>query len=232
MPFGIFDPTWAIVIPGILLAVYAQYKVMSTYNKYAKVEASSGMTAGQAARRLLDRANLSSVKIEAVPGHLSDHYDPRSKVLRLSAPESRSLSAIGVAAHETGHALQDAEEYHLLALRSAVVPVAQFAPPIGIILFMIGLIFWRNPFLHNFMWIGIAFFAVALVFALITLPVEFDASSRAIRILRESGVAVGEKEIGAVQKVLSAAALTYVAAALVSALEIVRFLVIARSNDR
>ena len=199
MPFGLwyFDSTMLIVIPGILLALYAQFKVMSTYSKYAKVEASSGMTAGQAARRLLDRANLSNVKIEAVPGHLSDHYDPRSKVLRLSAPESRSLSAIGVAAHETGHALQDAEKYPMLALRSAVVPVAQFAPPIGIILFMIGLIFGRNPFFHNFMWVGIVFFAAALVFALITLPVEFDASSRAIRILRESGVAVGEKEIGA-----------------------------------
>jgi hypothetical protein len=229
MPFYFGDPKIMLIgIPGLLLALYAQYKVMSTYNKYSREEAASGMTAAQAARRLLDRAGLHNVKIEEVHGHLSDHYDPRSKTLRLSAPESRSLAAIGVAAHEAGHALQDAERYPMLALRSAVVPVAQFAPPLGILLFFLGMFIAA---LKPLMLVGVLLFSAALAFSLITLPVEFDASSRAIRILRDGGIAVGQKELGGVQKVLSAAALTYVAAAVVSALQLFQYFLIARQSS-
>jgi hypothetical protein len=226
-----FEPTFLMVIPGLLLALYAQYKVHSTYNKYSRVRSASGMTAAEAARRLLDRAGLPHVRIEAARGHLGDHYDPRAKVLRLSAPDSPSVAAIGVAAHEAGHALQDAQRYPMLVLRSAAVPVAQFAPPLGIILFLVGLFFGTQiAALQPLVWIGIVLFAAALAFALITLPVEFDASSRAIRILRDNGILTAQQEIGAVRKVLSAAALTYVAAAVVSALHLLRLILIARSR--
>jgi Zn-dependent membrane protease YugP len=211
----------------LIFPLYAQWKVMSTYRTYSRVGASSGMTAAQAARRLLDRAGLSHVKIEPVQGYLADHYDPRSKTLRLSAPDSSALAAIGVAAHEAGHALQDAEKYPMLVLRSAVVPVAQFAPPIGIVLFMAGLFFKAfTPLL----WVGILLFAAAVAFTLITLPVEFDASSRAMRILRDSGIAVGQKELGIVQKVLSAAALTYVAAAVTAVLQLISMILQAQGR--
>ncbi|MBI3660272.1 zinc metallopeptidase [Candidatus Acetothermia bacterium] len=230
--YGFFwHPAMLVVIPGLLLALYAQYKVMSAYRKYSQVGASTGMTAAQAARRLLDRSGLYNVKIEAVPGHLSDHYDPRTKTLRISAAESTSLAAIGVAAHEAGHALQDAEKYPMLALRSAVVPIAQFAPPIGIILFFVGLLFIHSQPLWT---AGLILFSAALAFSLITLPVEFDASSRAIRVLRDSGIVVAQKELDSIQTVLSAAALTYVAAAIMSALELLQYFLMARSasNDR
>jgi Zn-dependent membrane protease YugP len=216
-----------IFIVCLALPLFAQWRVMSTYRKYSEEPASSGMTAAQAARRLLDRAGLSHVKVESVEGHLSDHYDPRTKTLRLSAPQSTSIAAIGVAAHEAGHALQDAEKYPMLVLRSAVVPVAQFAPPIGMMLFMAGLFFTAfKPLL----WVGIVLFAAAVVFTLITLPVEFDASSRAMRILRDGGIAVGQKELGAANKVLGAAALTYVAAAVTAVLQLISMILQAQSR--
>lgn len=228
MPFLPKDPILlTIFIVCLALPLFAQWRVMSTYRKYSEEPASSGMTAAQAARRLLDRAGLSHVKVESVEGHLSDHYDPRTKTLRLSAPQSTSIAAIGVAAHEAGHALQDAEKYPMLVLRSAVVPVAQFAPPIGMMLFMAGLFFTAfKPLL----WVGIVLFAAAVVFTLITLPVEFDASSRAMRILRDGGIAVGQKELGAANKVLGAAALTYVAAAVTAVLQLISMILQAQSR--
>ncbi|MCL6641725.1 MAG: zinc metallopeptidase [Candidatus Bipolaricaulota bacterium] len=225
-----FDTYFLILIlPALALSLYAQYRVWSTYNKYAKERSSSGLTAAQAARRLLDRAGLFNVRIEAVPGQLTDHYDPRTKTLRLSDPESRSVAAIGVAAHEAGHALQDAHGYVPLVVRSAVVPVASFGTNLGVILFLIGLFI---PALKPLMWLGLLAFAGFVFFTLVTLPVEFDASRRAVQILQESGTIVEKSELGAVKKVLNAAALTYVAAAAMAVLQLIRLLLIARSSQR
>lgn len=224
-----FDPYFLVLIlPALAFSLYAQYRVWSTYHKYAQEQSASGLTAAQAARRLLDRAGVPTVRIEAVPGQLTDHYDPRTKTLRLSAPESRSVAAIGVAAHEAGHALQDAHGYAPLMLRSAMVPVANFGSMLAIPLFFIGLI----TSLPALMWAGILFFAGAVFFTLVTLPVEFDASRRAVQILQESGTIVAKSELAAVQKVLDAAALTYVAAAAMAVLQLVRLLLIARDSQR
>ncbi len=218
-----------LIVPALAFSLYAQYRVWSTYSKYSKERSSSGLTAAQAARRLLDRAGLFNVRIEAVPGQLTDHYDPRTKTLRLSDPESRSIAALGVAAHEAGHAIQDAQGYVPLVVRSAVVPVASFGTNLGVILFFIGLFI---PALKPLMWLGLLAFAGFVFFTLITLPVEFDASRRAVQILQESGTIVERSELGAVQKVLNAAALTYVAAAAMAVLQLIRLLLIARSSQR
>ena len=218
-----------LIVPALAFSLYAQYRVWSTYSQYAKERSSSGLTAAQAARRLLDRAGLFNVRIEAVPGQLTDHYDPRTKTLRLSDPESRSVAAIGVAAHEAGHAIQDAHGYVPLTIRSAVVPVASFGTNLGLILFFIGLFI---PALKPLMWLGLLAFVGFVFFTLITLPVEFDASRRAVQILQESGTIVERSELGAVQKVLNAAALTYVAAAAMAVLQLIRLLMIARSSQR
>lgn len=217
-----------LIVPALAFSLYAQYRVWSTYSKYAQERSASGLTAAQAARRLLDRAGLYDVKIEAVPGQLTDHYDPRTKTLRLSAPESRSVAAIGVAAHEAGHALQDAQGYAPLVLRNAVVPVASFGSWLALPLFFLG---WIASF-QPLMLAGILFFAGVVFFTLITLPVEFDASRRAVQILQESGTIVERSELRAVQKVLSAAALTYVAAAAMAVLQLIRLLLIARDSQR
>ncbi len=222
-----FDPYFLILIlPALAFSLYAQYRVSSTYGRYSRERSASGFTAAQTARRLLDRAGLSNVRIEAVPGQLTDHYDPRTKTLRLSAPDSQSVAAIGVAAHEAGHALQDAHGYVPLVMRSAMVPVANFGSFLAIPLFFVGLLTALKPL----MLLGILFFAGAVLFTLITLPVEFDASRRAVQILRESGTIVAKSELGAVQKVLNAAALTYVAAAAMAVLQLIRLLLIARNN--
>lgn len=225
-----FDPYFLIlIVPAFAFSLYAQYRVWSTYSRYSKERSASGLTAAQAARRLLDRAGLAHIRIEAVPGQLTDHYDPRTKTLRLSAPDSQSVAAIGVAAHEAGHALQDAHGYVPLVVRSAVVPVASFGTNLGLILFLMGLLI---PALRPLMWLGIVAFAGFVFFTLITLPVEFDASRRAVQILQESGTIVEKSELGAVQKVLNAAALTYVAAAAMAVLQLIRLLLIARNSQR
>lgn len=224
-----FDSYFLIlIIPALAFSLYAQYRVWSTYNQYAQERSASGLTAAQAARRLLDRAGLHHVRIEAVPGQLTDHYDPRTKTLRLSVPDSQSVAAIGVAAHEAGHALQDAHGYAPLVIRNAAVPVANFGSMLAFPLFFIGLV----AGLPALEWAGVLFFAGAVFFTLITLPVEFDASRRAVHILHESGTIVEKSELGAVQKVLSAAALTYVAAAAMAVLSLIRLLLIARSSQR
>lgn len=222
-----FFSFWDLVLllPALALSLYAQYTVWSTYNRYARERAGSGLTAAQAARRLLDRAGLYNVKIEAVPGQLTDHYDPRSKTLRLSAPESSSVAAIGVAAHETGHAIQDAVGYAPLMLRSAMVPVASFGSWLAFPLLLLGFFTAQQPLI----WVGILVFSAAVLFTLVTLPVEFDASRRAVQILDESGTIVSRSEIGMVRKVLNAAALTYVAAAATAVLQLIRLVLIARS---
>lgn len=198
-------------MPALLLGLYAQARVRGNFNKYSRVRTSRGVTGAQVARELLDSSGLSHVRVEKVKGMLSDHYDPRSKVLRLSPDvyDIPSVAAAGIAAHEMGHALQDAEKYGPLALRSAMVPAVQFGSWLGPIIFFIG--FMAN--LLQVAWLGLILFALVSLFALVTLPVEFDASRRAKALLVSRGFLVQQEMVG-VNKVLNAAALTYVAGAI------------------
>ena len=195
-PYGFyFDPTMLIVLPGLLLALWAQFKVNSTYSKYSRVESRSGLTAAQAARMLLDENGLSSVRIERVRGRLTDNYDPRDKVLRLSddVMNSTSIAALGVAAHEAGHAVQDAQGYKPLMLRSAMVPVVSFGSNLAIPLFFLGLIFSWEPLVN----VGIILFGLVVVFSLVTLPVEFNASKRALATLEGCAILDSDELSGA-----------------------------------
>lgn len=224
-----FDPLFLVfAIPGLLLGLYAQSRVKSNFNKFAKVRTVRNVTGAEVARQLLDAQGLYDVAIEETQGFLSDHYDPRSKVLRLSPGVYRtpSIAAAGVAAHEMGHALQDAGGYFPLQIRSALVPAAQFGSSLAPWLFMGGL-------LLNFTslaWVGVIMFAAAVLFTLITLPVEFDASARAKKLLVSHGILIGD-EIEGVNKVLNAAAWTYVAAA-VSAIGTLLYYVMLLSGGR
>ena len=218
MPF-LFGPSFLILLPAIILAAYAQWKVRSTYANYSKVTAVSRITAQQAAERILTGAMIADVTIESSQRALSDHYDPTKKILRISAPDSSSIAAIGVAAHEAGHAIQHAKAYAPLTLRTTIVPIARFGSQLAMPLFFLG-IFARMPSLVTF---GILAFSAAVLFTLITLPVEFDASRRAIAALRET-VIVTEEEMGGVKEVLDAAALTYVAAAAMAGLQLLMLL--------
>lgn len=224
-----YDWTMILVIPGLLLGLWAQFKVKSSFEKYQRVLSRSGYTADDVARRLLNRANCDQVSIQQTAGSLTDHYDPRSQVLRLSNTVygSGSVAAIGVAAHECGHAMQHREGYAPLRLRSMLVPVVNLGSNLYFPIFMLGLVFSWEPLVY----VGIACFALTLLFALVTLPVEFNASSRAIRALREGGY-LGDEELKGAKAVLDAAALTYVASAISSLLQLIRLLLIARRNDR
>ncbi len=224
----IFFTSMLLLVPGIILSLYAQYKVKSTFQKYSKKKAVSGVTGAQASRRLLDQAGLTDVTIEEIPGNLSDHYDPRSRVLRLSQGVARSdsLAALGVAAHETGHAIQHANGYVPMQLRSAVVPAASFGSSLGPMIFFMGLIFAS---FRPLMTIGIVLFTAAVIFQIVTLPVEFDASSRAMKLLQSNGLVV-QSEAQGTRKVLTAAALTYLAAALMAILSLVRMILISRES--
>jgi len=217
-----FGPSMILLLPALALAIYAQYRVSSTYSRYSTVRASSGLTAQQAARRIMDSEGVSGVSIERIEGKLRDHYDPRAKVLRLSDPDSQSVAAVGVAAHEAGHAIQHARHYQPLVLRTAVVPVANLGSTLAIPLILLGFVLAFTPLIT----VGIVAFAAAVLFTLITLPVEFNASHRAVVALRASG-SMNEEEIGEVREVLSAAALTYVAAAAIAALQLVMFVMAA-----
>ncbi len=214
-----FLPDMIILLPAIAFAIYAQWKVQSTYTRYSTVEVSRRLSAEDAARRILTAEYVQDVSFERIDRRLGDHYDPRKKVLRLSAPESTSIAAIGVAAHEAGHAMQHAKHYAPLALRSAIVPIASFGSQLALPLFLIG-IFAQIPMMIT---VGIVLFSAAVLFTLVTLPVEFDASRRAVHALEQSGM-VNTEELGAVKEVLSAAALTYVAAAAMAALQLVMLL--------
>lgn len=224
-----YDWTMIILLPAIILTIFAQSRVSSTYHKYAKVRARSGYSAYDVARRMLDMNGLRDVQIEQVRGNLTDHYDPRGRVLRLSEStyHSASVAAIGVAAHECGHALQDAEAYMPLRLRGALVPVANFGSQASWILIILGL-FLSSA---NLIAIGVVAFAVVVVFQMVTLPVEFNASTRALAAL-EGGGFLEQDEVAQTNKVLRAAALTYVAAALTAILQLLRLLLIfGRRND-
>lgn len=222
-----WDSTMLIVLPALLLTVYAQWKLSSTFSHYSGLGTRSGLTGAQAAAALARRRNL-GVAIEPVGGSLTDHYDPITNVLRLSEPiyNERSIAAVGVAAHELGHALQKADGYAPLQLRMGMVPLVNFSSSASWILFLIGL-FAHIP---GLLWAGIAAFSLAVVFSLITLPVEFDASRRALVALREDGLVTAQEEPG-VRSVLNAAALTYVAAALMAVLQLLRLVMIARNSD-
>ncbi len=212
-----FDPLYLLFAgPPLLLALYAQFKVKGAFNKFSRVRTARGVTGAQVARALLDANGLRGVRVERVSGFLSDHYDPRHKVLRLSPDvyDTPSVAAAGVAAHEMGHALQDAQEYAPLTLRTAMVPAVQFGSFLGPILFFIGFLLSSSaPSFTWLAWLGLLFFAASVVFALVTLPVEFDASSRAKALLASQGI-LAHGELEGVRKVLNAAALTYVAGAI------------------
>jgi hypothetical protein len=230
MFFPFYDPTFIILIPALLISAYAQYKVKSTFNKYLDVVASQGYTGAEVARDILKRKNLNDVSVEQTQGSLSDHYDPKSKMVRLSPEvyQGKSIASLGVAAHETGHAIQHATEYMPLNFRHTLVPVANFGSKLGVPLAVFGFFFFRSQLLVQ---MGLVIFAAAVLFQIVTLPVEFNASSRAIKIL-ESGGYLASDEIKPTKKVLKAAALTYVAAVLVSVAHLLRlFIMSSMLND-
>ena len=217
-----FDPTFIILIPAIILALYAQTKVQTTYSRYMRVPARSGMTGADAARELLRQNRVYDVKVERGNGRLSDHYDPRSKTLRLS-PSIRLhfFSCPGIAAHEVGHAFQHANEYAPLRLRNAIGPIANIGSTLAFPLLFLGLLLDSL----NLVMIGIIAFSLAVLFQLITLPVEYNASNRAIAALEAGGI-IYRDEAGPTRKVLSAAALTYVAATIMAVMQLLRLLLI------
>ena len=222
-----WDWTMILVIPGLLLGLWAQMRVSSAFKKYSAVHAHNGMSAEEVARSMLNRSGCGEVSVRTVSGNLTDHYDPRNNTLRLSdgVYGSTSVAAIGVAAHECGHAMQQHEGYAPLKLRSALVPVVNLGSNLYFPIFLLGLLFSWEPLLY----VGIACFALTLVFSLVTLPVEFNASGRALRVLEQQGYLSGEEMDGA-RAVLNAAAMTYVAAAISSLLQLVRLLIIARDR--
>ena len=229
-----FDPTYFLVLIGVVLSLLASGKVKSTFSRYSQVRNSRGLTGAQAAEQVLHTAGIYDVRIEHVGGNLTDHYDPRTKVLRLSDSVygQTSVAAVGVAAHECGHAIQHARGYAPLKLRSTLVPVANFGAKLAWPLIIFGL-FIRGESSTLLINAGIIAFLAAVVFQLVTWPVEFNASNRAIRMLADSGMMYGE-EIKGAKKVLSAAALTYVASAATAILQLLRILILTggrRRND-
>ncbi len=224
-----YDPTMLIILPGLLLAMWAQFHVQSVFRRYSKVSSQKGFTAAQVAEDMLHQAGIQDVEITRIRGNLTDNYDPQKNVLSLSETvyDSTSLSALGVAAHEVGHVMQHYEQYAPLKMRSAFVPVAQIGSYAAFPLFLLGLFMSWEPL----MWIGIAVFMAVVVFYLVTLPVEFNASSRAVASLEAGGYLTYE-EARPARKVLNAAGLTYIAAALQAFLQLLRLLVLAGGRRR
>ena len=232
-PYGFYvDPTYVLLIIGMVLALAASGKMKSTFARYQQVRSHSGLTGAQTAQRILNAAGIYDVTIVPISGSLTDHYDPRNKVLRLcdATYGQCSVAAVGVAAHECGHAIQHARGYAPLQFRSALVPVANFGSMIAWPLIVLGLFInsQSSALLIN---IGILAFSLAVLFQLVTLPVEYNASGRAVRILAETGMMQGE-EIVATKKVLNAAALTYVASAATAILQLVRILILTGGRRR
>lgn len=228
-----FDPTWILVIIGAVLSMAASAMVNSTFNKYSRVRSMTGMTGAQAAVRLLNSQGIYDVQVQAVRGQLTDHYDPRTKTVNLSEAvyDSTSVAAIGVAAHECGHAMQDNRGYVPLRIRAAIVPVANIGSQAAFPLIILGVIIGGlgSPLVN----IGILLFSLAVLFQLVTLPVEINASRRAVTLLGQVGI-LGDQEVGHTKKVLGAAALTYVAALAASVLQLLRLLLLfggRRNND-
>jgi hypothetical protein len=228
-----FDPTYMLFAgPPLLLGLWAQFKVKAAFNKYSQVPTQNGMTGAQAAMRILGHGGLGNVGVEMTEGMLSDHYDPGSKTLRLSEDvySIPSIASVGVAAHEAGHALQDKTGYSALKLRSAMVPTVSIGSTLGPILFMIGL-FMHGVLGSSLAWVGLILFAGTALFAIVTLPVEFDASRRAKELLVSQGI-VSQREMEGVNAVLDAAALTYVAAAAQAIMQLLYYVsILNRRND-
>lgn len=233
MPFYYYyDPTYSLVLIGLLLCLAASARVRSTYAKYGRVRSRSGLTGREAAERILRSAGIYDVRIEHVSGNLTDHFDPGNRVLRLSDAtyQSASVAAVGVAAHECGHAIQHSRGYAPLKIRSAIVPMANFGSAIAWPLILLGLLFnSRSSYL--LIQIGILAFSFAVLFQLVTLPVEFNASRRAVQILGESGMLLPD-ELSMTKKVLRAAALTYVAGAASAILQLLRIILLTGGRRR
>ncbi|MCU6760764.1 Putative neutral zinc metallopeptidase [uncultured Roseburia sp.] len=222
--YGFFwDPTYILIIIGAVICLIASARVRTTFNKYSQVRSMSGMTGAQAAERILAHAGIRDVRVQHISGNLNDHYDPRNKTLSLSDSvyNSASVAAVGVAAHECGHAIQHHNNYAPLTIRGAIVPVANIGSTLAWPLIIIGIIF-SGPVLIK---VGIVFFCFAVLFQLVTLPVEFNASGRAVRILEKTGI-LGDSELRQTKKVLGAAAMTYVASAAAIILQLLRLLIL------
>lgn len=234
--FHYYTSMW-MLIPAMLLAFWAQSRVSSAYRKYSQVANLRGYSGADVARMILDRKGIRHVQVEGVPGELSDHYDPKGKVVRLSEGvyHGKSLAALAIAAHECGHAMQDEEDYAFLRLRHAIVPAVSFANRSAMPLAMLGLFFGAassaNGIGYYLLQLGILLFAVVVAFHVITLPVEFNASSRAMDILEEEGY-LERDEVAPAKKVLDAAALTYIAAAAVALANLLRLIALSRGNRR
>ncbi len=228
--FNYVDPYyWMILVPAMLIALLAQLNVSSTFNRYARVGSRRGLTGAQAAQEVLRAHGVYGVRIERVSGKLTDHYDPKANVIRLSQSvyDNASIASVGVAAHEAGHAVQYAQEYGPIRLRGAIIPVCNFSSQISILLIILGFALYSRPLFA----VGVVLFAVAAFFQVITLPVEFDASRRAIQSLRDTHL-LDQEELRGAKKVLGAAALTYVAALLVSIAQLLRFVLAFNSRRR
>ena len=225
-----YDPTYMLIIISALISLFAQFLVNSRFSKYSRVRSRSGMTGAQAAERILQSQGIYDVAIQRVSGKLTDHYDPRNKTLNLSGAvyASTSVAAVGVAAHECGHAIQHARGYAPLSFRSALVPVANIGSQLSWLFIILGIFFGGS---HTLIMIGILMFSAAVLFQLVTLPVEFNASGRALKLLSETGI-LQKDEVSDTRKVLSAAALTYVAAAATAVLQLLRLLRLFGGNDR
>lgn len=225
-----YDPTYMLIVISALISLFAQFLVNSRFSKYSRVRSRSGMTGAQAAERILQSQGIYDVAIQRVSGKLTDHYDPRNKTLNLSDAvyASTSVAAVGVAAHECGHAIQHARGYALLSFRSALVPVANIGSQLSWLFIILGIFFGGS---HTLIMIGILMFSAAVLFQLVTLPVEFNASGRALKLLSETGI-LQKDEVSDTRKVLSAAALTYVAAATTAVLQLLRLLRLFGGNDR
>jgi uncharacterized protein len=226
-----FDPIFLLfIIPPILLMLFAQWRVKNTFGKYSQVMNQRGLSGAQAARQILDDNGLYDVPVEQVEGELTDHYDPRDRALRLSTPvcSGRSVAALGIAAHEAGHALQHAQGYAPLQLRSALVPAATVGSNLGWIMIFGGLILQFTAIA----WLGVLFFAAGTLFALVTLPVEFNASSRAMAMLTSNGMIVTQEERDQNQQVLNAAALTYIAGFLAALMQLIYWVLLITGINR
>lgn len=229
--FGWFDPRyWLFIAPALLFMLYAQWRVQSAYNKWGRVANSHNIPGVRVAERLLQESGMYGVNIRGIRGQLTDNYDPRNKTLNLSegTAQQESVAALAVVAHEVGHAQQDASDFFLLRLRSGLVPAVNFGSQLGPILFLVGLLLQFSPL----MWVGIIFFSAAFVFALVTLPVELDASRRAMGMLTSTGLVVGDREKRGARAVLSAAALTYVAALLTALFQLLYYIMLATGGRR
>lgn len=222
-----YDSTMIILLPAIIISAFAQFKIKSSFSKYSKVNSANGYTGAQVARILLDDDGLFNIPVEIAPGKLTDHYDPSKRVMRLSEEVyyGTSVAAIGVAAHETGHAIQHKEHYVPLELRNSIVPAVNFSSNASWLLFFIGIILSISSLIN----IGIILFSAVVVFQLITLPVEFNASSRALKILESRNILYGD-EIRGAKSVLSAAAMTYLSAALMAISQLIRLILISRDK--